>query len=275
MKILDIISESKAGLEGSIGQAIPGLTNEQVIKYLKANPHIAEEMQQKLNKTWDYKLFKALKIIGWLAPLGWLTVSYWALDDIAGLTPEQFTKTTGVSADKKNQWVADTRSMMLGTFVAQYLVPGIYFCVKYVARFTGVLTIIAGLVGVVVGRSAGGKLMFGAAVVEQAALIAFCNWLGTPAGTTWMTQNVIVGGLIKVTGASLGSIWDLLYRKFFEYTGIEQPAASNVDQAVAQVSNLPNHKDEPTDDEFKAWQDANNRKTRVNTNIAPTLPLNY
>jgi hypothetical protein len=241
MKILDIISESQAGLQGTIGAAIPGLTDEKILKYLKANPHIADEMNGKLNKTWDGGIFRALKVIGWLAPLGWLTISYWALDDLAGLSDEEFTRQTQVPADKKNQWVTDTRSMLLGTFSAQYLVPGVYFMIKYVARFTGALTIIAGLFGVVVGRSAGGKLMIGAAVVEQAALIAFVNWMGTEAGRQWLTQNVLIGGLIKVTGATLGTIWDLLYRKFFEYTGIKQPEPSNVDQAVQQASNLPDN----------------------------------
>jgi hypothetical protein len=273
MKILDIITEKKSSLESTIGDIVPGLTNEQITRYLKANPHVAEEMRGKLTNTWDSGIFRALKIIGWLAPVGWPTVSYWALDDIAGLTPEEFTKQTGVSAAKKDQWVADTRSMLLGTFSAQYLIPGIYFCVKYVARFTGVLTIIAGLVGVVVGRSAGGKLMIGAAIVEQAALIAFVNWLGSPPGVKWMTDNVIVGGLIKVTGATLGSIWDLLYRKFFEYSGIQQPAPSNVDQAVSNVSNLPKSKDAPTDDEFKAWNNSIGRSTRVTTDLTPTLPI--
>jgi hypothetical protein len=272
MKILDIISESSsAGMTAEFGAPPKGTTLAPVEKWYQRNLRENAEMVAKIKGGWSWPLFNALRVLGWLAPCAWLTASYWALDDIAKLSPEEFTQYTGVSADKKNSWVADSRSMLLGTFAAQYLAPLAYYTVKNIARMTGILEIIAVGLGTVLTRGKAGKLIIGATVIEQAALIAFVNWLGSEAGRQWMTQNVLVGGIIKLSGAGIGTIWDLLYRKFFEYTGIQQPEKSAVDKAVDNVSNLP--PSNMTSADIAAWRDENSRQGRVTTGLTPTLPI--
>jgi hypothetical protein len=243
MRILDIISETSVVgngvLHAEAGPPPRGTTTPATEKWYEINQKANAKAYENIQARWTGGLYRTLQVLGWLGPCIWFTASYWALDDIAGLSDEEFTKFTGVPASNKNKWVADSRSMLLGTFTAQYLAAGVYYLGKNILRVTGIIQLICGAVGIVVTKGRGGALIFGAQVVEQAALIAFVNWLGTPDGQKWMQQNLLVAGILKVTGAGLGTIWDVVYNKFFEYSGITKPAPSNVDKAVDAVSQLP------------------------------------
>jgi hypothetical protein len=238
MKILDIISEATATspLHAAAGAPPQGTTIPATDKWYQKNYEANAKAYERISKGWTGGLYNALRVIGALGPCIWFTASYWALNDIAKLSDAEFTEYTGVSAANKNKWVADSRSMLLGTFTAQYLVYGVYWIGKNLLRFTGILTIVTAGLGLALKNGKAGKLIWGTKIVEQAALAAFVNWLGTPDGQKWMQQNLLVAGILKVEGATLGAIWDTIYEKFFEYTGITKPEPSAVTQAVTAVS---------------------------------------
>ena len=251
MKVLDIINESMTWADSTPG----------VARWMKRNARRAAGYEKRIMEKWGYKVRGLLFMTGLTVPCLQFASRVMALEDIAGLSDEEFTQVTGEPAAGKAEWVTKTRDMMWALFTTQILVPVIYTWAKRLPVVSHLLAIIAGSAGVLFSRK-GQAFVIGAKIVEQSALVAFMVWLGTDEGAKWVA-NTIIGPFMMPVGRIETSAWDFISKKFFDITGIAPPEKSNVAKDVEK--NAGPKVPELTNAQRKADQDERDALTRPTT----------
>jgi hypothetical protein len=238
MKVLDIINESTSWTD-----AFPSVT-----AWMKKNERRRARNERIIMGRWGSKVLVFLKVLMIAGPCLEFSLRVMALEDIAGLPDDEYTRVTGEPASEKSVWVEKSRNMMWGLFSVQILLPIIYAGVKRISFITPILTILAGFAGVGLTKSAAG-FMVGARVIEQSAIALLVNWLGTKEGADWLSKSFF-GPFLMPVGAVGSYAWDFISENFFKVTGITPPEKSNVAKEIEKNS-TPKYP-RPTDDEIRA-----------------------